>query len=215
MGQEMWSRLHHGSGAMSQSGYSVQHSCLQERWQQGCRSTPELWHELQARGFTGSRMMVYRWVQLQSDEPASVPAHAHTQEAIPVKSMAPRHLACLFLYTPGRLKKKEQEILSPLLEAEPVKKAYTLTQRFVTMLKERNAQALDTWLIDCYDSGISDLVTFAQGLEKEGSPFHAALTLSYSNWPVEGNINKLKSSKRSMYGRSALPLLRQKVLKAG
>jgi len=160
-------------------------------------------------------MMVYRWVQLQSDEHASVPAHTHTQEAKTVKSMAPRHLACLFLYTPGRLKKKEQEILSPLLEAEPVKKAYTLTQRFVTMLKERNAQALDTWLIDCYDSGISDLVTFAQGLEKEGSPFHAALTLSYSNWPVEGNINKLKSSKRSMYGRSALPLLRQKVLKAG
>jgi hypothetical protein len=37
----------------------------------------------------------------------------------------------------------------------------TLAQRFVTMLKERNAQALDTWLLDCYDSGISDLVTFA------------------------------------------------------
>src|SRR5262249_27461139 len=40
---------------------------LHERWQQGCHSTSQLWHELQARGFCGSWMMVYRWVQLQGD----------------------------------------------------------------------------------------------------------------------------------------------------
>jgi len=61
-------------------------------------------------------------------------------------------------------------------------------------------------------------MNFAQGLEKEGSALHAALTLPYSNGPVEGKINKLKSKlksiKRSLYGRSGFPLLRQKVLKA-
>ena len=159
--------------------------------------------------------MVYRWVQLQSDEPASPPAHAHTQEARPLKSVAPRHLAWLFLRTPGCLKKEEQETLSLILKAEPLKTAYTLAQRLVTLIEERNAQALDIWLLDCQHSGISDLVTFAQGLEKEGSAFSAALTLPSSNGPVEGKINKLKSMKRSMYGRSAFPLLRQKVLKAG
>jgi len=64
-------------------------------------------------------------------------------------------------------------------------------------------------------TGISDLATFAQGLEKEGSALHAAFTLPYSNGPVEGKINKLKYIKRSMYGRSHFPLLRQRVLKAG
>ncbi len=80
----------------------------------------------------------------------------------------------------------------------------------------RNNQARwrGAMLWDCQMSGISDLVTFAQGLEKEGSAFHAALTLPYSNGPVEGKINKLKYIKRSMYGRSGFPLLRQKVLKA-
>ncbi len=68
--------------------------------------------------------------------------------------------------------------------------------------------------LNCQQSGISDLVTFAQGLEKEGSALHAAFTLPYSNGPVEGKINKLKYIKRSMYGRSGFPLLRQKVLKA-
>jgi transposase len=91
---------------------------------------------------------------------------------------------------------------------------YGLAQQFIEMFKERNATPLDTWLCDCQLSGISDLVTFAQGLEKEGSALHAALTLPYSNGPVEGKINKLKYIKRSMYGRAGFPLLRQKVLKA-
>src|SRR5207302_5743126 len=60
-----------GKPAQTRSAIDPYRAYLQERWQQGCRSTPELWHELQARGFTGSRMMVYRWVQLQSKEPAS------------------------------------------------------------------------------------------------------------------------------------------------
>ena len=120
-----------------------------------------LWHELQARRFTGSRLMVYRWVQLQSGAHASPPAHMHNQETIPVKSMAPRHLAWVFLCPPERLETEAQENLSLLLKAESIKRAYTLAQRLVTMIKERNAQALDTWLLDCHSSGISDLVTFA------------------------------------------------------
>jgi transposase len=204
-----------GTPARTRSAIDPYRFYLQKRWQQGCRSTPELWRELQTRGFTGSRMMVYRWVQLQSAEPASTPAHTQIQETIPVKSMAPRHLAWLFLCAPGRLEKEEKETLSLILKTESIKMVYTLAQLLVTMIKERNAQALDTWLLDCQNSGISDLITFAQGLEKEGSAFHAAITLPYSTGPVEGKINKLKSIKRSMYGRSAFPLLRQKVLKAG
>ena len=107
------------------------------------------------------------------------------------------------------------QALSLIRKSQQVEIAYGLAQQFVTWLKERNAQPLDTWLWeDCQQSGISDLVTFAQGLEKEGSALHAAFTLPYSNGPVEGKITKLKFIKRSMYGRSGFPLLRQKVLKA-
>jgi len=128
--------------------------------------------------------------------------------------MAPRHLAWLFLRDPEQLDLQEKQTLSFLRKVQPVEVVYGLAQHFVTLLKERNAQPLSTWLWDCQTSGISDLVTFAQGLEKEGSALYAAFTLPYSNGPVEGKINKLKYMKRSMYGRSGFPLLRQKVLKA-
>ena len=62
--------------------------------------------------------------------------------------------------------------------------------------------------------GIPDLESFAQGLQKEYSAIKAALTLPYSNGPVEGQINRLKLVKRSMYGRADFELLRQRFLKA-
>jgi transposase len=129
-------------------------------------------------------------------------------------SPSARHLAWLFLYDPRHLKQQEQQTLSLIRKAQNVDVVYELVQQFVTMVKERDATVLNTWLWNCQMSGISDLVTFAQGLEKEGSALHSALTLTYSNGPVEGKITKPKYIKRSVYGRGSFPLLRQKVLKA-
>nr|HET6904358.1 ISL3 family transposase [Ktedonobacteraceae bacterium] len=203
-----------GKPARTSSAIDPYRTYLQERWQQGCQETGLLWQELQARGFTGSRMMVYRWIQVQRERPASAPAQRQHQVNKAPQSMAPRHLTWLFLRAPEQLDPQEKQTLSLIRISPQVEMVYGLVQRFITLLKERNAQLLDTWLCDCQQSGISDLVTFAQGLEKEGSALHAAFTLSYSNGPVEGKINKLKYIKRSMYGRSGFPLLRQKVLKA-
>ncbi len=158
--------------------------------------------------------MVYRWVQLQREKLASAPAQTQKQANGTTQSMAPRHLAWLFLRDSEHLEKQEKQALSLIRKTPSAEVAYGLAQQLVAMVKERNAQALETWLWDCQMSGISDFVTFAQGLKKEGSAFHAALSLPYSNGPVEGKINKLKFIKRSMYGRSGFPLLRQKVLKA-
>jgi transposase len=203
-----------GKPARTKSALDPYRTYLQERWHQGCQQTGPLWHELQARGFTGSHMMVYRWIQLQRDPSASVhaPRQNSTHKISP--SMAPRHLAWLFLRDPERLEKQEKQMLSLMRKAQDIDQFYALIQQFVTLVRDHNATPLDSWLLNCQMSGISDLVTFAQGLEKEGSALHAAVTLPYSNGPVEGNITKLKYIKRSMYGRGSFPLLRQKVLKA-
>ena len=159
--------------------------------------------------------MVYRWVQHQEDEAGKEVDQAHQNMQMMGKKMAPRQLAWLFLHDPDQLEKQDQQMLTRLRQVPQIETAYGLSQQFVAMMKEHNVQPLDAWLWTCQTSGISDLMTFAQGLEQEGSALHAAFTLPYSNGPVEGKINKLKYIKRSMYGRSGFPLLRQKVLKAG
>jgi len=42
----------------------------------------------------------------------------------------------------------------------------------------------------------------------------AALELPWTTSPVEGQVNRLKTIKRSMYGRAGVKLLRQRVLQA-
>jgi len=199
-----------GRAQKTRSSIDPYRETLKQFWDQGCHVPQQLWHRLQEQsGFSGGYMLVYRWVQLQRE----VDAQALDQSQ-PQKGLAPRHLSWSFLRDPSRLEKQEQEILALARQQTDVEVVYTFAQQFVKMVRGRKAELLSTWLQGCQISGITELVNFAQGLEQERSALSAALTLSYSNGPVEGKINKLKSIKRSMYGRAGFPLLRQKVLKA-
>jgi transposase len=56
------------------------------------------------------------------------------------------------------------------------------------------------------------VVRFAYGLQKDISAVAAAVTTSWSSGQVEGQINRLKTIKRQMYGRAGFALLRARVL---
>jgi transposase len=207
-----------GKAARTASALDPYRPYLSERWRQGCHMTTELWQELQARGFSGSWMMVYRWVQLQEEQEAqaAIALQPAQQPGHPSPTLvAPRHLAWLLMRELEHLDEDEQQMLAVIRRDQQVNGAYVLVQQFVRMVKEHDAKALETWLVACMTSGISELVNFAQGLQKEASALHAGLTLPYSTGPVEGKITKLKYIKRSMYGRGSFGLLRQRVLKAG
>ncbi len=56
------------------------------------------------------------------------------------------------------------------------------------------------------------MVGFAYGLQKDISAVAAAVDTSWSTGQVEGQINRLKTIKRQMYGRAVFELLRARVL---
>ncbi len=59
-----------------------------------------------------------------------------------------------------------------------------------------------------------ELRRFALRLRQDAAAVRAALEYSWSNGPVEGQVNRLKMLKRTMFGRAKLDLLRQRVLNA-
>jgi transposase len=191
---------------------------LHQRWEQGCHSAKTLWHELVARGFPGGYMLVYRWVQIQREASEVIQANrleARSSTRARRRALAaPRQLAWLLVSDPARLEEYEQHTLSFLRQHSEVNRAYEVAQQLLTMVKERNAAPLESWFLLCSNSRVSEVENFARGLQKEFSALQAALTLEYSNGPVEGQITKLKLIKRSMYGRGSFTLLRQRVLKA-
>ncbi len=78
--------------------------------------------------------------------------------------------------------------------------------------RERQGEELDAWIVRARASENADLQRFAAGLLLDRAAVHAGLTLEWSNGQTEGQVNRLKSVKRQMYGRAGFDLLRQRVL---
>jgi transposase len=53
---------------------------------------------------------------------------------------------------------------------------------------------------------------FARGLSRDIEAVRAAVTLPWSNGQTEGQIDRLKTLKRAMYGRANVDLLRARML---
>lgn len=196
--------------ARTKSAIDPYRGALNRLWKQGCHAPHELWQELAAQGFSGGYMLVYRWVQLQREVEKSSVVKTKGQPAL----SAPRHLAWLLVSDPARLDQQEHRTLALIRQESQVETIYQLAQQLRAMVKARKADSLTAWLDACIASRIVELEHFAQGLQKEFSALQAALTLPYSNGPVEGVITKVKCIKRSMYGRGDFPLLRQRILQA-
>jgi transposase len=108
-----------------------------------------------------------------------------------------------------------QLYVDQLTQTDPaIAQAYTLSQAFLTLVRERRGTELEAWRTKATASGIEALARFAQGLQEDLAAVTAGLTLPWSNGPVEGHINRLKLLKRQGYGRADVGLLRQRVMQA-
>jgi transposase len=193
---------------------------LQKRWEEGCHNGMQLWRESRERGYPGSRKRVAWWVQQRREEPAPTTPNKYllrSGESLggsgATRSSSPRQQVWLLLREPEDLSDDEREALRQMRGAcEDVVAAYPLTQQFVRMFRLREVEAFDPWLEAAEASGVADLQSFSGELGRERKAVQAALILPYSNGQTEGQINKLKLIKRSMYGRANFDLLRQRVL---
>jgi len=195
---------------------------LQALWDAGCHVAMELWRTIWSEGFTGGPRQVHKWVQRRRVE-----VHPFTpkrfREAVTRRIQSrPKHalpspstLAWLCMQDQTRLTSDEQTILGLLQADRTLKQLYDMAQQFVELVRARRSESLATWLEAVPQTPFQDLHTFALGLGSDLAAVTAAVTLPYSNGPVEGHINRLKMLKRQMYGRAGFTLLRARVLYAG
>jgi len=108
---------------------------------------------------------------------------------------------------------KEHVLLKQLYErsAELVT-ARQLTRQFLHLVRERRGHELDDWVVDAHKSGPPELRGFSRNLRHDWDAVSAGLTERWSSGSVEGNGNKLKVTKRQMFGRAHFDVLRKRVL---
>lgn len=185
------------------------------RRSQGCYNMVQLHKELRERGYKGSYEAMRHILLRVFPKEQKWQRIPEAQDEEPHLALSPREAMGLFLRRAESLTAREQHSLEQLCQIhEEVALAYQLVQQFALMLRTRKGGQLDAWLDAALSTPLSDLHAFAKGIRSDIEAVEAGLILPWSNGPVEGKITKLKSIKRSMYGRSAFPLLRQKVLKA-
>jgi transposase len=90
--------------------------------------------------------------------------------------------------------------------------ARSLAQGFCRLTRERDVGSFADWLTQVFESEITELKGFARGLLQDRAAVEASLSLEWSNGQVEGQVNRLKFLKRSMYGRGCFNLLKARVL---
>jgi predicted transcriptional regulator len=71
---------------------------------------------------------------------------------------------------------------------------------------------MKTWIANATSASLPSISSFAKGLQKDLDAVLNATRFAESNAFLEGNVNRLKMIKRSMYGRAGLPLLSVKVI---
>lgn len=80
------------------------------------------------------------------------------------------------------------------------------------LFRRQSALSLPMWLTELTQSGLPELQAFAVGIDRDFDAIRAALETPHSNGQVEGQVNRLKTLKRSMYGRASLELLKARLL---
>jgi transposase len=88
----------------------------------------------------------------------------------------------------------------------------SLVMSFRTILRTGKIKTLHAWMKKADASGIYRMQRFVRALKQDQSAVEAAVEQGWSNGPVEGHINRLKTLKRQMYGRAGFELLRARVL---
>jgi transposase len=88
----------------------------------------------------------------------------------------------------------------------------TSLQHFLFMVRHLRGEEVEQWIQNALQSSIPEMIAFAQKLCKDQAAVQVGLTLKWNNGVVEGNVNRLKLLKRSMYGRANFDLLRLRVL---
>lgn len=181
---------------------------LAERWEQGCTNAAWLTAELRERGYRGSERTVRR--QLHTWRDGSVKPTA-------VKAVAPkpREVTGWIIRPAVERTEREQADLARILQrCDSLHTLDQLVSDFGGMLRQRQGQHLDAWIAQARSSGVAQLAGFADGLIKDYDAVRNGLTLPWSSGAVEGNVCKLKTIKRQMYGRANFDLLRRRVILA-
>jgi transposase len=198
---------------------------LLARWQEGTYRRKILQEEICERGYRGSGALLgFYLAELNQEYPRRIRYRGWRgfgkQRPGPVKKPTiPRQLlsatqaAFLMIKEKADLEQQDLKLVEHLRKFDSeLAVLYELGQDIVEMIRQRQAGNLGDWLKAVDQSETDELKSFATGIRQDRQAVEAGLTVEWSQGQVEGQVNRLKTIKRIMYGRAGFKLLKARVL---
>jgi len=190
-------------------------------WNSGRRDGRGLFRELRQQGYRGSYAMPSRYLHRLRRAQGGMPGREWPWQSSPVlaaaprRALTPRTATWLVLRRTEQRGREDQALLARMrAQAPDLEEIVGLAEAFTALVRGRFPDRLDPWLKRAADGAVQQLQRFAKRLSADYAAVRAALTLAWSNGPVEGQINRLKTLKHQMYGRAGLDLLERRFLLA-
>ena len=116
------------------------------------------------------------------------------RDQLPARSLL--QLTRLFIKDPVKLSNDGQDHLKHLFGwSKEALSLYQLSQRFVNMIREKEAEQLESWLLDAENAGFKQLSKFAFGLREDQDAVKNAYLYPWSNGQTKGQVTQLKMIK--------------------
>jgi transposase len=195
---------------------------LERRWAEGITKVRHLFAEIRHRGYTGSFSHLARFLapwrsgepslqDAKQEEPA--PVRVRMLDPMTGRVISPLTTAALCVKPRGQMTARQAANVDALKAASAEFTAMRrLAMRFRGLLRGGTAEGLDAWLIDARASGIYAMQRFAKTIRQDLEAVRNAMSEPWSNGQTEGQINRLKTLKRAMYGRAGVELLRARMM---
>jgi transposase len=177
---------------------------------EGGRAATVLHRQLKDQGCDSSYDAVRRFLRRRFQAAGIAPVRSSRGPPRPRRPSA-RQLSFEFV---RRAEKRSEEAVKRMAAVNTIPElcgSLKLANELLEMTRGQSQTQLSDWLARADVSESGSVQSFAQTLRTDAVAVQAGLSTPWSNGPVEGQVNRLKSVKRSMYGRAGLPLLRARV----
>lgn len=180
---------------------------LERRWAEGCHNAATLWREAVAAGYAGRPGSVRAWAAQRRERAAS-----GAPQPLAAAPPSGRRIGRLLMADTDKLADGDRRFVAHLLaDAPKLAGAVAVAKRLHRVLRKEGDERLQDVLAAAADTLLAG---FAASLGRDQAAVQAALDLPWTTSPVEGQVNRIKTIKRSMYGRAGFDLLRARVLHA-
>ena len=193
---------------------------LRRLWERGCQNGKKLLVEIRKLGYIGSYSGLSTLLAAWREEKraaekeavaASQPAETHSAVSA-MRQVSPQEAAALLSKPKPMLSERQSKIVEFLKRHTDFATMRHLVLSFRSILCGGKVASMQRWAEEAEAAGIEAMSRFVRTLKRDWAAVENAVEQAWSNGPVEGHINRLKTLKRQMYGRAKFELLRARTL---